>query len=323
MRRLIEKVQAAFKHMRVEEFMNENVVLIHPERTLLHAKEMMRLKRISGIPVVDCDGKLVGIISLEDIIKALEGGYIKDRIGDHMTRDVVYLRKDETLKDAIDKFGKYGFGRFPVVDEFGKVVGIVTKNDILYGLLEKLASIYLHDERKQRVLESEVYPQLLERSLITGEHLNKAKADFVFRIDYSEISLIGVGAAKLKKFLEERGLEKDVIRRASIATYEAEANVVLHSESEGFIYCFIGGDSIVVRVEDFGRGIENVELAMKEGYSTAPDDIRELGFGAGMGLPNMKRFSDKMVIISEKGKGTIVEMSFFFVGDEGEGGTNS
>ncbi len=311
MRRLIEKVQDAFKHMRVEEFMNKNVVVIYPDKTLLHAKEMMRLKRISGIPVVDCDDNLLGIISLEDIIKALEGNYIKDTIEEHMTRNVVYLKKNETLKDAIDKFDKYGFGRFPVLDERGKVVGIVTKNDILYGLLEKLASIYLHDERKQRVLESEVYPSLLERSLITGEHLNKAKADFIFKIDYNDVTLIGVGAAKLKKFLENKGFDRNVVRRISIATYEAEANVVLHSQSYGYIYCFIRDGTIVVRVEDFGKGIENVELAMKEGYSTAPDEVRELGFGAGMGLPNMKRFSDKMVIISERGKGTIVEMSFF------------
>ncbi|HOJ94150.1 MAG TPA: ATP-binding protein, partial [Fervidobacterium nodosum] len=83
------------------------------------------------------------------------------------------------------------------------------------------------------------------------------------------------------------------------------------SGSEGELYCFIAEDRIIVRVEDNGKGIENIELAMKEGYSTAPDYVRELGFGAGMGLPNMKRFSDKMVVLSEKGKGVVVEMVFY------------
>ncbi len=314
MRRLLEKVQDAFKDMKVSEFMNENVVVVHPDRTLLQVKEIMRLKRISGTPVVDHEGRLVGIVSIEDIIKALEGGYISDRVEDRMTRNVIYLEPDETLKSVLEKFERFGFGRFPVVDEKGKVIGIVTKNDILHGLLTKLASIYLHDRRKERVLESKVYPSLLERSLITGEELDKSKADFVFKVDYADLTLVGVGAAKLKKFLSEKGFDKSLVRRVSIATYEAEANVVIHSGSYGYIFCFLKEDSIVVRVEDYGKGIENVEQAMKEGFSTASDEVRELGFGAGMGLPNMKRFSDKMVIISEKGKGTIVEMSFFIEG---------
>jgi len=123
--------------------------------------------------------------------------------------------------------------------------------------------------------------------------------------------MIGIGASKLKRFLLERGVDEELARRIAIATYEAEANVVIHSESDGYIYCFIDNEKITVRVEDRGKGIENLELAMREGYSTAPDHIRELGFGAGMGLPNMKRYSDKMVIISEVGKGVIVEMVFF------------
>ena len=311
MKRLIERIQDLFKDIKVEELMNKNVITITPDRSLLHAKEMMRLKRISGIPVVVNGGKLVGIVSIEDIIKALENGYIKDKIEKRMTRNPVVLRLGETLEKIVDKFEKYGFGRFPVVDENFKLVGIVTKHDILRALLEKLATIHLHDMRKKEMLESEVLPDIADRSLLTGEHLDKMKADFIFKIDYNEITLIGIGAAKLKKFLLDKGVPQNIVRRVSIATYEAEANVVLHSGSDGYIYCFLRDDSIVVRVEDFGRGIENIEIAMKEGYSTAPDEIRDLGFGAGMGLPNMKRFSDKMMIISEKGKGTIVEMNFF------------
>jgi CBS domain-containing protein/anti-sigma regulatory factor (Ser/Thr protein kinase) len=272
--------------------MNPDVIYVTPDKTLLHVKEIMRIKRISGVPVVDDKKRVVGIVSLEDIIKALEGGYIKDSVEKRMTKNVVCLKETDTLQDAVKIFEKYGYGRFPVVNDEEKLVGIVTKHDIIYFLLAKLGIMYLHDKRMEEVLE-------------------KGKADFVFHIDYFDVNMIGIGASKLKRFLLERGVDEELARRIAIATYEAEANVVIHSESDGYIYCFIDGEKITVRVEDRGKGIENLELAMREGYSTAPDHIRELGFGAGMGLPNMKRYSDKMVIISEVGKGVIVEMVFF------------
>ncbi|HBU00748.1 MAG TPA: serine/threonine protein kinase [Thermotoga naphthophila] len=301
---IIDRLQAIFQDVRVSEFMNPDVIYVTPDKTLLHVKEIMRIKRISGVPVVDDKKQVVGIVSLEDIIKALEGGYIKDSVEKRMTKNVVCLKETDTLQDAVKIFEKYGYGRFPVVNDEEKLVGIVTKHDIIYFLLAKLGIMYLHDKRMEEVLEKGT-------SLITGEVLEKGKADFVFHIDYFDVNMIGIGASKLKRFLLERGVDEELARRIAIATYEAEANVVIHSESDGYIYCFIDGEKITVRVEDRGKGIENLELAMREGYSTAPDHIRELGFGAGMGLPNMKRYSDKMVIISEVGKGVIVEMVFF------------
>jgi len=89
----------------------------------------------------------VGIVSLEDIIKALEGSYIKDSVEKRMTKNVVCLKETDTLQDAVKTFEKYGYGRFPVVDDEGKLVGIVTKHDIIYFLLAKLGIMYLHDKR--------------------------------------------------------------------------------------------------------------------------------------------------------------------------------
>ena len=312
---VVKKVQEFFPDLKVSEFMNKSVVWINPRRKLLHAKEIMRIKRISGVPVVDENERVIGIVSLEDIIKALEGDYIEDPVEKWMTKDVVTLKPDDDLEKTISLFEKYGYGRFPVVDENGKLVGIVTKHDILTGLLVKLGTIYLHDARRKEVLEN---PEFFDRSLITGEVIDKKGADFSFHIDYFDINLAGIGASKLKQFLLEKGMDERIARRVAIATYEAETNVVIHSGSDGYIYCFLRDDQIVVRVEDFGRGIENVEIAMKEGFTTAPDHIREMGFGAGMGLPNMKRYSDKMVIVSEAGKGVVVEMIFFKEGGENE-----
>jgi anti-sigma regulatory factor (Ser/Thr protein kinase) len=90
--------------------------------------------------------------------------------------------------------------------------------------------------------------------------------------------------------------------------------VVIHSHSAGDIYCFLHDDLVMVRVVDSGVGIEDIEKAMIGGFSTAPDYVRELGFGAGMGIPNIKRFVDKLAIISEKNVGTQVEMILYLPG---------
>lgn len=311
----ITGLKQIIEHLKVEDIMSQDPQTLTPEKTLWHAKEIMRLRKISGVPIVDENGKLIGIVSIEDIIIALEGGYIRDPIKEHMTRNVVYLQPHDNVETAMEYFERYGFGRFPVLDREKKLVGVVTKEDILRGILKWFSTVYTHDERRNNVLESDYY----YRSLITGEPLDKKGADFAFEIDYTDVNLAGVGAAKLKSFLTEKGLPSDTVRRISIATYEAETNVVIHSGSCGVIYCFLSDSSVKVRVEDYGKGIEDVELAMQEGYSTAPDHVRELGFGAGMGLANMKRFSDKMMIVSEVGKGVIVEMLFYFErsGDSG------
>lgn len=304
---ILEKVQKVFANISVKEFMTKDVIYVKPDRTVAQVKEILRLKRISGVPVVDDNNIVVGIISIEDIIKCLENGTLNESVNEHMTKNVVCLSEDATLQDVIKHFERYRYGRFPVVDVQGRLVGIVTKNDILAAVATRLGLLYLHDERRREVLEQDV----LSRSLVTGEEIDKKGADFYFKIDYFDVNLAGIGAAQLKKFLISKGIPEQDVRRIAVATYEAETNVVIHSGSEGEIFCFLAPDRIIVRVEDRGKGIENIELAMKEGYSTAPDYVRELGFGAGMGLPNMKRFSDKMVVLSEKGKGVVVEMVFY------------
>ncbi|HOK87275.1 MAG TPA: CBS domain-containing protein [Fervidobacterium sp.] len=287
--------------------MTKDVIFVKLDRTVAQVKEILRLKRISGVPVIDNENHVVGVISIEDIIKCLENGTLNDKVSNHMSKNVICLTTTMTLQDAIKHFDRYRYGRFPVVDEQGKLVGIVTKNDILAAVATRLGLLYLHDERRKEVLDSDIF----SRSLITGKEIDKKGADFYFKIDYFDVNLAGVGAAQLKKFLLKKGVDEPLVRRIAVAAYEAEANVVIHSGSEGEMYCFVHDDGIIVRVEDSGKGIESIELAMREGYSTAPDYVRELGFGAGMGLPNMKRFSDKMVVLSEKGKGVIVEMVFY------------
>ena len=131
--------------------------------------------------------------------------------------------------------------------------------------------------------------------------------NFHFTVDGNDFTSAGQASIQIKKNLRRLGLDPETIRRVSIAMYEGEINMVIHAhggEADVNVY----EDRIEIILKDNGPGIENIEQAMQEGFSTAHDQIRSLGFGAGMGLPNMKRYTDDMKIESVVGVGTTVTM---------------
>jgi len=134
---------------------------------------------------------------------------------------------------------------------------------------------------------------------------------FHYIIDGEDFSRAGEASSSLKQKLKQLNLPPDVIRRCSIAIYEGEINMVIHANG-GDIDVDIYPDKIVMVLKDVGPGIPDIDLAMQEGYCTANNDINSLGFGAGMGLPNMKRSSDEMHIDTEIGVGTTVTMTINF-----------
>lgn len=115
----------------------------------------------------------------------------------------------------------------------------------------------------------------------------------------------GEASGHVKSILKRLGFHPDLIRRTAIAMYEGEINMVIHANG-GTADIDISPDRIEICLADHGPGIKDLDLAMREGYSTAPDSIRELGFGAGMGLPNMKKYADNLKILTSAGKGTTV-----------------
>ena len=127
----------------------------------------------------------------------------------------------------------------------------------------------------------------------------------VYPVEGGDLIEAGEASSKMKLTLKKLGLPQDVIRRASICMYEGEINMVIHADG-GQAEVEVDANQIVIRMTDTGPGIPDVEQAMQEGYSTAPDNVRSLGFGAGMGLPNIKKYSDDMRIDTELGKGTTV-----------------
>lgn len=131
--------------------------------------------------------------------------------------------------------------------------------------------------------------------------------NFHYEVDGSDFTSAGQASVHVKKNLRQLGLPSEIIRQVSIAMYEGEINMVIHAgggEADINVY----EDKIEIILADHGPGIKDISLAMKEGYSTAKDNIRSLGFGAGMGLPNMKKYTDEMKIESEVGKGTTITM---------------
>ena len=130
---------------------------------------------------------------------------------------------------------------------------------------------------------------------------------FHFDVDGENFVSAGQASVQVKKNLRELGFPPEIIRRVSIAMYEGEINMVIHAGG-GAADVDVFEDRIVIVLSDHGPGIPDIDLAMQEGYSTATDNVRSLGFGAGMGLPNMKRYTNEMRIDSTVGKGTVITM---------------
>ena len=131
-----------------------------------------------------------------------------------------------------------------------------------------------------------------------------------FQLELDNFDFAGVPSSRIKKVLQQIGVKNEIIRRVAVASYEAEINVIIHSLG-GSIKALIFPDRTELYLDDIGPGIPRVDLAMQEGFSTATDKIREKGFGAGMGLPNMKRCSDEFEISSEVNVGTKIKMIIF------------
>ncbi|MBC7083096.1 MAG: anti-sigma regulatory factor [Bacillota bacterium] len=127
------------------------------------------------------------------------------------------------------------------------------------------------------------------------------------KVTGGDFQAAGEAAAKLKRTLRQVGIDAETARRAAIVAYEAEMNIVIHA-FRGVLSVDISPERIEIVADDEGPGIPDIPLAMQEGYSTAPEHIREMGFGAGLGLPNMKRYSDEFHIESTVGRGTNVRM---------------
>ncbi|MBM4386468.1 MAG: anti-sigma regulatory factor [Deltaproteobacteria bacterium] len=131
-----------------------------------------------------------------------------------------------------------------------------------------------------------------------------------FEVTGGDFSNAGRVSTDIKTLLKSRKIDQEIIRRLAIATFEAEMNIIMYAR-KGTIALHVCRDKVMLKIKDEGQGIPNLELAMIEGFSTASDEMRELGFGAGMGLPNIKRNADEFRIASEIGVGTNLDIRIY------------
>lgn len=300
------------KNTKIKNLMCQDITLINQNLQLKKAKEIMRIKGITGIPVISREKKLVGIISISDIIKVLEEKGTKGLelpLEDVMTSSVISLNLDDSLSDAVFKFRKYGYGRLPVVDNHGNIKGMITPKEMIERMLD-LINNNESGKTNRNYYDEEI---VIEATNANEDQLNDKKYEkendhinMSFNVLGGNFEKAGEASSEVKKRLKQIGLEQKILRRVAIVTYEAEMNVIIHAH-KGVLMVTISTDYIKILVHDEGPGIQNVELAMTQGYSTAPSKVRELGFGAGMGLPNIKKFSDEFNINSEVGIGTKIK----------------
>ena len=301
----ITRLQELVYELKISEVMTSDVVTVGSQTTMAELREILRKHRISGAPVID-NGQLLGMISIEDLIKALAAGEMDVAVGEKMTRDFVALRADDPVVWAVDRFSRYGFGRFPVVDGQGKLVGILTQGDITRGLLKKLEVEY-HEEEVRRYRASHIFEDVVsDRTSIFLQY------DVVARDFHSA----GETASKIKRALTRLGFSPQIVRRAAIAAYEAEMNIIIHADKGGEMVVDVQPEQIIMRAVDTGPGIPDIQRAMQPGFSTAPEWIREMGFGAGMGLANIQRCTDEMRLESPLGTRTFLEVVIFLDQDE-------
>jgi CBS domain-containing protein len=282
--------------LKVRDAMSSPVISAAPGDSLRDVQYIMRDNGITGVPILDGD-RLAGLVSMSLVFEALDSGRIEEKAGSLMTKSVISLEDDMPLAFATTYFNRYKFGRFPVLDRDGRLVGIICASDIIRCLLVAL---------NQEVARLE---ERLSREPTAGSAAGSIDLSFaVSRFDFENA---GKASAQIKKALVSLGIEPAVVRRAAVACYELELNQAIHSEG-GTISCVAGKGRIEIVARDRGPGIPDVEAAMTEGFSTANEWIRSLGFGAGMGLPNARRVSDEFAIDSGPGRGTLVKAAIVY-----------
>lgn len=296
----VTRLQELTYEVKIGDVMTRNVITVEPQTTMAELREILRDHRISGAPVLE-NGELVGIVSVEDLIKALAAGEMNARVDEKMTRNPITVQADETVVMAIKYFNRYGFGRFPVVDRQGKLVGILTRGDIIRGLLKQLEMEY-HREETLRHRVSHIFEELI--SDLTSITLR-------CRVEAQNFESAGEASSKIKRALTRLAVPPQIVRRAAIVTYELEMNLIIHTTAGGEILAEVQPDRIIIRAMDTGPGIPDIEKALQPGFSTAPDWVREMGFGAGVGLNNVQRCADEMLIESPNAQWTSVKVVIY------------
>jgi anti-sigma regulatory factor (Ser/Thr protein kinase) len=285
--------------------MTRDVKTCTPSTHISGLLEILRARHMSGLPVLE-NNELIGIISIEDIVHAMEQNDLGAPVSKHMSTRIYTVKEFEPVVKAIEKFSQYRVGRLPVVDQNGKLVGIITKGDITRGILTALQKDYKVEEVR-RYRASHLF-----------EDITSDRTSLIMRYDIKagDYQNGGQASSNIKRALLRLGASPQLARQCGIAIYEAEMNLVIHTTEGGIIRMQIDPHRILMQVTDTGPGIPDINLALQAGWSTASQEVRDMGFGAGMGLANMRRCVDRLELESTPGKGTKLVMEILLSPDE-------
>ncbi len=286
---LMELIQ----RLKVRDVMTRDVITVSRDAPMRRVQALMKAHQISGVPIAE-NGRLYGLVSIDNIIRAIEGGTIDEVAQKHMSTKLVVLEDDMPLAFAIRYFGRYSFGRFPVLNRSQALVGIVSQRDITRALLLELAN------ELQRI-EARLGQSTPPPDETSGIYMLRE-----FPVGKFDLENAGKAANQIKQMLIEKGIGPRLVRRVAVAAYELEINLCVHSNG-GTLAALIARGRAEILARDSGPGIEDVEWACRDGTSTANEWVRSLGFGAGLGLPNVKRVADEFEIQSRLGGGTTVK----------------
>ena len=221
------------------------------------------------------------------------------RVVDKMATDVQAVRADDSVVSAVSLFSRLGYGRFPVLDREGRLVGILTKGDVVRGLLREV-EVEWHAEEIRRYRASHLFEDI---------ESDQTALILRYRVKARDFAQGGVRQVQSTRALARLGAQPALARRVAIATYEAEMNLVIHSQG-GEITAEVRPGHMKVIVPEDRDWFTGLDQALQPGFSTASAWVRELGFGAGMGLSNIKACADEMKLESTVGVGTRLECYF-------------
>ncbi len=301
----ITRVEELAYEIKVEEVMTRNAVTIPVTDPMRTALNIFREMHISGAPVMNGQ-QMVGILSIEDLIRCMADNDLSAPISKYMTDKVISISHNEPVVEALKFFVNTRHGRLPVLDEQEHLVGILTKGDITRGLLRAL----------QRERQEEELRRYRASHLFDDIESDRTSLILRYNIKARDFTHGGAASSNIKRALMRLGASAQIARRCGIAIYEAEINLIIHTTDGGVLRVEIEPHQISIEAYDYGPGIKDVNLAMQPGYSTASEEVREMGFGAGMGLVNIARCTDYMNLESVYGKGTRLKMKIFLNQEE-------
>jgi anti-sigma regulatory factor (Ser/Thr protein kinase)/CBS domain-containing protein len=292
--RISQSIIERIYEIRVEKIMRTDVIRVTPKTMMSELKHAVKANNFACVPVVEGE-KLVGQISIEGYVDWLTSNQNDLAVEKLMDVDYKTLHPGEPVITAVRELEKIGLRGLPVIEQgTDKFLGVICRCTMMEGVL---AELDINDN-------NEVFEKKID-CLINNLQTSSALITLNYEVEQKSLEYGGEISSSIRADLYRLGLPGEIVRRTAIAAYEAEMNLLSYAGGGNFIIQ-LDKETLNMKIEDNGPGIPDVEKAMEPGYSTAPDWVRELGFGAGMGLQNIKNCSDNFNITSTLGKGTVL-----------------